>query len=82
MAIETHIIEFSVDAGKDRIKDLLDRSGLSFDHKYNQSNGGVTFGLRITGERSVLKRIVKKYGYPGQNRDLEDIKPGSIESWL
>lgn len=68
---ETHVIEFSVNLPKDSIKKLCQNSGLVVDPKYSSCNRGVTFGLKITGPRNVLEKLVRKCGYPGQNPGLE-----------
>ncbi len=71
MMNETHVIEFSVHVDKEALKRLCGRSGLIVCPNYSLNNGGVTFGLRITGPREVLRRLVRRCGYPGQNPDLE-----------
>lgn len=68
---ETHVIEFSINFSKDSVKTLCERNGLTVDPNYSLNNGGVTRGLRITGPREVLRRLARKFGYPGQNPDLE-----------
>ncbi len=71
MKTETHVIEFSVNTPKESLKKLCTNSGLVVDPNYSMSNGGVTYGLRVTGPRDVLKRLVKRFGYYGHNPDLE-----------
>ena len=69
--VETHVIEFSVNTSKEGVKRLCANSGLTVDPNFGLSNGGVTFGLRITGPRNILKKLVRRCGYAGQNPDLE-----------
>ncbi len=69
--METHVIEFSVNTPKESLKKLCANSGLEVDPKFSLSNGGVTYGLKITGPKPLLKKLVRRFGYPGQNPDLE-----------
>ncbi len=68
----THVIEFLVNTPKDQIKKLCANSGLIVDPNYSLQNGGVTYGLKITGPLQTLKNLVRRCGYPGQNPELEE----------
>lgn len=70
-APETHVIEFSINLDREWVKKYAESMKVKVDSSYSMTNGGVTRGLKFTGPRDVLKKMVKRIGYPGQNPDLE-----------
>jgi dTDP-4-dehydrorhamnose 3,5-epimerase-like enzyme len=72
MQVETHVVEFSINLDKESVKRLAVKMGLTVDPNYSMSNGGVTRGLKFTGPRETLKKLVRRIGYSGHNSKLED----------
>jgi hypothetical protein len=64
MMEQTRVIEFSVHLDRTFIQRWCDSNGLKIDPNFNLNNGGVTLGLRITGDVRKLNLLGKKYGYP------------------
>jgi hypothetical protein len=69
--VETHDLEFSIQLSRERLVRICTKNGLTVDPTFGYTNGGVTRCLRVTGERELLRRLVRRFGYPGQNPDLE-----------